>query len=253
MKRQIITIDAEKCNGCGLCVDACAEGAIQLVDGKARLVRDDYCDGLGACLGECPQGAISMAEREAAPFDPGAVAAHLGHGQAPQATPPRPSPAALRPGGCPGMAMVDFGKGSPASSPRESSAGAAVPSALRQWPIQLHLVPTTAPYWQGADLLLAADCTAFALGGFHGELLQGRRLIIACPKLDDTAVYVEKLATILAENDIRSLTIARMEVPCCGGLVRIAQQAIAASGRDLPCKVVTVGLQGDLRREDAQH
>jgi len=250
MKRQIITIDAERCNGCGQCVDACAEGAIQLVDGKARLVRDDYCDGLGACLGECPQGAITMTEREAAPFDPAAVAARLGH-----AGPPSPAPAAphggTRPGGCPGMAMFDFGQSSPMPAAMPSG-GAAAPSALRQWPIQLHLVPPTAPYWQGADLLLAADCTAFALGGFHGELLQGRRLIIACPKLDDTAGYVEKLAAILAENDIRSLTVARMEVPCCGGLVRIARQAIAASGRDLPCDVVTIGLQGDLRREDAQ-
>ncbi len=247
MKRQIITIDPEKCNGCGLCVDACAEGAIQLVDGKARLVRDDYCDGLGACLGECPQGAITMTEREAAPFDPRAVTAHLGHACPPSSAPAMPH-GGHRPGGCPGMAMLDFGQASP-SSAAMSSGGGSAPSALRQWPIQLHLVPPTAPYWQGADLLLAADCTAFALGGFHGELLSGRRLIIACPKLDDTAGYVEKLAAILADNDIRSLTVARMEVPCCGGLVRIAQQALAASGRNLPCEVVTIGLQGDLRRE----
>jgi Pyruvate/2-oxoacid:ferredoxin oxidoreductase delta subunit len=250
MKRQIITIDEEKCNGCGLCVAACAEGAIQLVNGKARLVRDDYCDGLGACLGECPQDAISMEEREAPAFDPAAVAARLGHGEdAKSASPAPPHGGHHHPGGaCPGMAMLDFGK-----APQRTASGASdktsTPSELRQWPVQLHLVPPTAPYWRDADLLLAADCTAFALGGFHGELLQGRRLIIACPKLDDTDGYVEKLTTILAENEVRSLTVARMEVPCCGGLVRIAQQALAASGRDIPFEVVTVGIQGDMRKE----
>jgi Pyruvate/2-oxoacid:ferredoxin oxidoreductase delta subunit len=248
MKRHIITIDEEKCNGCGQCVDACAEGAIQLVNGKAKLVRDDYCDGLGACLGECPQGAISMEEREAPAFDPAAVSAHLGHTPAKAAAPSVP-PHGPHPGsGCPGMAMLDFGKASKRTAPG-TPGKTATPSELRQWPIQLHLVPPTAPYWRNADLLLAADCTAFALGGFHGELLAGRRLIIACPKLDDTAGYVEKLTTILAENEIHSLTVARMEVPCCGGLVRIAQLALAASGRDIPFEVVTVGIQGDIRRE----
>ena len=246
MKRHIITIDEEKCNGCGLCVAACAEGAIQLVNGKAKLVRDDYCDGLGACLGECPQDAISMEERDAPAFDPAAVSAHLGHDPA-KPVPSAPQPGHHPGGGCPGMAMFDFGNKPTASSISKESATAE--SALRQWPIQLHLVPPTAPYWHDANLLLAADCTAFALGGFHGDLLAGRRLIIACPKLDDTAGYVEKLTTILAENEIRSLTVARMEVPCCGGLVHIATQALAASGRDIPFEVVTVGIQGDMRKE----
>jgi len=241
MKRKIINIDPEKCNGCGLCVSACAEGAIQLVDGKATLVRDDYCDGLGACLGECPQGAISMIEREAASFDATAVAAAQSK-TAPRSIAHTGKPAPHAGGGCPGMAAFAFNK---EQSPAPPASGT-VPSALRQWPIQLHLVPVSAPYWQDADLLLAADCTAFALGGFHGELLRGRRLIIACPKLDETDSYVAKLATILRDNPIRSLTVARMEVPCCGGLVRIAQQALAESGKNIPFKTVTVSIQGNI-------
>lgn len=248
MKRQVINIDPEQCNGCGQCVDACAEGAIVLVDGKAKLVRDDYCDGLGACLGECPQGAITMVEREAVAFDAAAVAKAQAQvkpaGQHPAPAPrhgPHPG------GGCPGMAAFAFGKATPAASaPATAGTAQPLPSELRQWPIQLHLVPTAAPYWQDADLLLAADCTAFALGGFHAELLRGRRVIIACPKLDDTANYAEKLATILRDNEIRSLTVARMEVPCCGGLVRIAQQALTDCGKDIPFRTVIIGIHGDL-------
>ncbi len=192
--RKIVEIAAAKCNGCGLCVNACAEGAIQLVDGKARLVQDDYCDGLGACLGECPQGAITITEREAATFDAQAVAVHLtSHDrEAPARTPVMPH------AGCPGAAMRQFNAEAPASR---------VPGALRQWPVQLHLVSPTAPYFRDADLLLAADCAAFACGDFHARFLAGHALAIACPKLDDPTGYVEKLAAMISEGGLRSLTI----------------------------------------------
>lgn len=227
MKRRIVSIDPDKCDGCGLCVSACAEGAIQLVDGKARLVKDDYCDGLGACLGHCPQDAISIEEREAAAFDEAAAKAH-----------PKP---VRQHQGCPGMAARSFRKPAPAQCD-----GAGVPSALEQWPIQLHLVPVSAPYWDGADLLVAADCTAFAFGGFHGSLLKGRRLVIACPKLDETGGYVEKLAAIIKGNSIRSVTVAHMEVPCCSGIVRIVRAALEASGKALPFTDVLVGMEGGI-------
>ncbi len=250
MKRQIVRIDQEKCDGCGLCVGACAEGAIQLVNGKAVLVRDDYCDGLGACLGDCPQGAITLEERDAAAFDPEAVAQHLsGTSGATAHAGSADARATAAHGhhhtatvGCPGHAAFSFG-----TMKAGEAAAAAQDSELCQWPIQLHLVPTIAPYWEGADILLAADCTAFALGGFHSELLRGRRLIIACPKLDDTEGYVEKLAAILSNNGVRKLTVARMEVPCCGGLTRIAERALAEAGKPVFLKTVTIGVQGGIR------
>ncbi len=226
MKRMIVKIDQGRCNGCGLCVSACAEGAIQLVDGKARLVKDDYCDGLGACLGHCPQDAISIEEREAGAFDEAAAKAHAAPAKAHS--------------GCPGMAMRSFKKSSVASPDSDAQ------SALEQWPIQLRLVPVSAPYWTDADLLVAADCTAFALGGFHGSLLKGRRLVIACPKLDDCDGYVEKLAAIMKGNSIRSVTVAHMEVPCCGGIVRIVRAALEASGKGLPFTDITVGIEGGI-------
>jgi len=234
MKRKVVNIDQEKCNGCGLCVDACHEGAIELVNGKARLVSDVYCDGLGACLGECPQDAIRIEEREAAPFDVEAVKARQQH----SAKPP--------PSGCPGMRALSFGADPVAGSATPSAPAASAPSQLRQWPVQLHLVPVEAPYWAGADLLISADCVAFAYGDFHGDLLRGRRLVIACPKLDDTSAYVDKLARILALNDIRSVTVAHMEVPCCTGLVRIVSAALDQCGKDVPFATVKVGLRGDV-------
>lgn len=239
MKRPIIHIDETKCDGCGLCVPACREGAIQIVDGKARLVRESYCDGLGECLGHCPQGAITMEEREAEAFD--AEAVELA-GPATRVEPAAPARGPV--GGCPGSRILSrpFEDTEP---PAGAPAGGA-PSHLRQWPVQLHLVPVEAPFWQDADVLVAADCTAFALGDFHERLLKGRRLVNACPKLDETSTYVGKLAAIFARNDIRSVTVAVMEVPCCGGMMRMVEAARAASGKDLPLRIKRVSLDGQM-------
>lgn len=269
MIRKIVQIDEARCDGCGLCIPSCAEGAIALVDGKARLSADALCDGLGACLGECPQGAITVIEREAVDFDEAAVKAHLARTGAPaQAhTPaPRPMPAlatvpaaqATRPrlsivsdpspapsgGGCPGSRPRTLTP-RPSNTPR-AGAGAAQ-SRLGQWPVQLHLVPVTAPYFQGANLLVAADCVPFAYAGFHDELLGGHALVVGCPKLDDNAFYAEKLTDILSRSDIRSITVARMEVPCCGGIAMAARHAVAASGKSIPLRDVVVGVDGTLR------
>ena len=245
--RKIIRIDEEKCNGCGQCVDACHEGALQIVDGKARLVRDDYCDGLGDCIGECPQDAISFEVREAAPFDEAAVEEHLRAQEAP-APAGCPSAAALGaalPCGCPSTRARKL------DAPALTPTGDAPPSALRNWPTQLKLVPVNAAYLDGADLLLSADCVPFAYGGFHTDLLPGKVVLQACPKLDDAEFYRAKLAALLAANDISSLTVARMEVPCCGGLVAIAREALAASGRDIPLHVVTIGVSGEVLETQA--
>ena len=241
--RKVIKIDESKCNGCGLCVPSCAEGAIQIIDGKARLVADKFCDGLGACLGECPLGALTIEEREADAFDEAAVAAALGH--APHGA-PAPKPAhAHHPsgGGCPGSRMLDR---RPATTTPSSDDPGTRPSRLGQWPVQLHLVSPAAPYFQGADVLLAADCVAFAVGDFHKDWLAGRSLAIACPKLDDGAAHLEKLTAILRANDLRGITVARMEVPCCSGLTRLAQQAMAAAGKTIPLREVVVTLRGEL-------
>lgn len=230
MKRKIVKIDEKKCNGCGQCVSACAEGAIQIINGKAKLVSDNYCDGLGACLGDCPQGAITIVEREADAFDEAAVKKHLA----------KSKPAHAHHSGCPGMAVQSFEK-------KKSSAPAAkAESELSQWPVQLHLVPPTAPYWDGADLLVCADCVPFSYANFHSELLKGKKLVIACPKLDDTEPYLEKLTEIIRENDIRSVTAARMEVPCCGGIAMIAQRAVQESGKNIPFKVITISIRGEI-------
>ncbi len=239
--RSIIHIDEEKCNGCGQCVTACAEGAIQLVDGVAKLVKEQYCDGLGACLGECPQGAILIEPRVADAYDADATADHLRSlGRDPAAAYAHAddhAPAHAH-AGCPGAAVRSF-------APAATAEVAAQPSALRQWPVQLTLVPPTAPYFQGADLLLTADCVPYAYADYHSDLLAGRAVAIGCPKLDDTQSYVDKLTTILTQSDIRSLTVAIMEVPCCRGLVRVAQEALAASGKEIPLEVVTVGIKGE--------
>lgn len=237
MKRKIVKIDETKCNGCGLCVPSCHEGAIQIIDGKARLVSESYCDGLGNCLGECPMDAITLEEREAEEFDAEAVKARMEKAQALKSAKSGGSPC-----GCPGAAAFAF------SHERDLTAGndtASQPSALRQWPVQLHLVPVDAPYWTDADLLIAADCVATAYGDFHRDLLRDKKLVIACPKLDDTGIYVEKLRSILASNSIRSLTVAFMEVPCCAGIVRIAQEALRLSERDIPLELVRIGIRGD--------
>lgn len=234
MKRNIIHIDRSKCNGCGKCVTACHEGAIRLVDGKAELVSEIYCDGLGDCVGDCPTGAITIEAREAAAYDAEAVAVRQRQKKATAATAPT--------GGCPGMRAFSFGgRAAPACPAAAVSATAtavpAQPSQLTQWPVQLRLVPANAPWWDGADILLAADCVAVAVPDFQERLLKGRKVAVMCPKLDDVEGYVEKLAAILAGNDVRSLTVARMHVPCCGGIVRIAQEALQRSGKSIPVTV----------------
>ena len=220
MKRRIIEIDREKCNGCGACAEACHEGAIAMIDGKARLIKDDYCDGLGDCLPVCPTDAISFVEREAAPYDEAAVKARMGSG-------------------CPGQALREI-------QHEEKNSSISGESRLRQWPVQIKLVPVNAPYFDNANLLIAADCTAFAYGAFHDEFIKDRITLIGCPKLDDID-YSEKLAAIFGENNIRSITVVRMEVPCCGGLQYAVTNALAKTGKDMPLNVVTVGIDGKIR------
>lgn len=227
--RRIIEIDEEKCDGCGQCVPDCPEGALRIVDGKARLVADRYCDGLGACLGSCPRDAIKIVEREAEAFDQEAAEA--------RAEPPEQHPA-----GCPGLSLQHFEPDKSAEPSRDTM------SALGQWPVQLALVPAEAPLLRGADVLLAADCVGFAMRDFHSALLDGRRLLVACPKLDETAPYVEKLTAVLEGTGIRSLTVAHMEVPCCHGLTAIVRQALKRSGADLPVQEVTVSIRGRMKQ-----
>jgi len=266
MRRKIVQIDESKCDGCGECIPSCAEGAIALVNGKARLSGDVLCDGLGACLGECPRGAITVIEREAEAFDEAAVKVHLERlgkapGHAPHAVPP-PAPAPTRPrltvtqdapaphGGCPGSRPQTLPRRGLSIVP--AAAGPALPapgaeSRLGQWPVQLHLVPVSAPFFQDADLLVAADCVPFAYARFHDDLLAGKALVVGCPKLDDVRAYVEKLGRILASNAIKSVTVVRMEVPCCGGISTAARHGLAASGKDIPFRDVVVRVDGTIR------
>jgi NAD-dependent dihydropyrimidine dehydrogenase PreA subunit len=250
--RKVVKIDEDKCNGCGLCVPSCAEGAIQIIDGKARLVADNLCDGLGACLGDCPQDAITIEEREADEFDEVAVAEHLGEGGGQAA-----AASAQHGGGCPSAQVRSFtppsGGGCPSARPlqierpeqADGSVAGPAPSRLAQWPIQLHLVPSTASFLHGADVLLAADCAPFAYADFHEDLLKGKALLIACPKLDNTAPYLDKLVAMIEQGQIRSLTVVHMEVPCCSGLVQLARQAVARSNRELPLETVCIGIRGE--------
>jgi len=250
MIREVVKIDEEKCNGCGQCVPSCAEGAIKIIDGKARLVADNLCDGLGACLGTCPMDAITIERREADEFDEEAVEKHLGDTQPPK---PHHHPSG---GGCPSARIQTFGHGHggcPSASPvtiKEKRGGDQAgqrPTELRQWPVQMHLVPPTAPFLKGADLLLAADCVPFAYPEFHRDILKGKALLIGCPKLDDGQAYLQKLTAILQQNDIARLTVAHMEVPCCSGLIALARQAIVASGCEVALETVCVGIQGELK------
>ena len=244
MKRQIVHIDEELCDGCGDCVPACAEGAIQIVDGTARLVSDVYCDGLGACLGECPQDAIEIIEREAEDFDETAVEHHLEalnqREKQPAAPEARPAPVPIS-AGCPGAAARML-RPVPGGGP----APTAGPSRLANWPVQIHLVPIQAPYFDQARLLIAADCVPFAYPGFHEDLLAGRVLLVGCPKLDDTELYWRKLGSIFKQNDIESIEVAIMEVPCCIGLLQLVEQALSASGKDIRVTMTRLGIEGDV-------
>ncbi|MFO7675513.1 MAG: 4Fe-4S binding protein [bacterium] len=268
-RRKVIRID-ERCTGCGECIPGCPEGALQVIDGKARLVSDLFCDGLGACVGHCPTGAMSVEEREAEPYDearvmanivkagPNTIAAHLAHLKNHGATAyhedavaylekhgipvPREPVTDRLACGCPGAAVREL-PAQPADDNRPSRPEAR-PSRLRNWPVQLMLVPVTAPWLRGAELLIAADCVAAAAPGFHDDWVRDRALIIACPKLDDAEHYLEKLTALFRLDDIRSVTVLHMTVPCCFGLVQLVRQAIAASGRTVPFAEETIGLDG---------
>jgi len=290
MKRKIVEIDEEKCNGCGLCIPECQEGALQIIDEKARLISDLFCDGLGACLGHCPEGAITIIEREAEPYSEwkvmetivpkgrNTILAHLEHlrdhneidylneairylkehnidmsqddfeVQVKMAT-ENPSPA----GGCPGSMAMDFNidqaKVDEASSLEPGDPD--VPSALKQWPVQLHLLNPQASYFRDADVVLTADCVAFAMGNFHNRFLKGKSLAIACPKLDTNQdSYLQKLTSMIADARINSITVIMMEVPCCGGLLGMAEMAKQQAGRNVPIKKVIVGIQGEVQKEE---
>ncbi|MFH1403955.1 MAG: 4Fe-4S binding protein [Candidatus Altiarchaeota archaeon] len=277
MKRKIIRIDEDKCTGCGLCIPNCPEGALQMIDGKARLISDLFCDGLGACIGHCPEGAIKIEEREAEPYDekkvmenivragPNTIKAHMAHlkdhgetGFYNQAVEYLKDngirvpdlegkiPCASSPGGCPGSRMMDF-----SSIPDGADESGSRQSQLRQWPVQLHLVHPLAPYFQGKDVVLAADCVAYSLADFHKDYLKGKGLAIACPKLDsELEVYVDKIKSMIDDARINTLTVMTMEVPCCSGLLRIAQKAVEDAGRKIPLKHVMVGIQGKILAEE---
>ena len=242
MIREIITIDEDKCDGCGLCVPACHEGAIQMIDGKAKLIADNLCDGIGDCLGHCPQDAIIIEKRQADNFDEAAVEVHLKK-NTPE-TPAAPAAQNSMPpqGGCPGSRMLNI---EPKDNAGTDDSGQR-PSELQQWPIQLHLVPPTAPFFQDADVLFAATCAPFAYPEFHRDIMKDKALIIACPKLDKTEPYVEKITAMITQGNIKSLTVAHMEVPCCGGLLMMVRQAVADSGKDIPVETICLGLKGDV-------
>ena len=277
MKRKIVKIDEDLCNGCGLCIPNCQEGALQIIDNKARLISDLFCDGLGACLGHCPEDAITIEEREAEPYDErkvmemilpqgeNTIKAHLSHlkdhgemvyyGQAIEYlkennvninlnnsnTMEKKSPC-----GCPGAQEIDLRE----EVKEETNFNGKVPSQLRQWPIQMHLVNPHASYFQNADVLIAADCTAFSMGGFHPELLKGKAIGIACPKLDsDMEIYTEKITAMVDESKINTLTVVIMEVPCCGGLLRLTQNAVENAKRKVPIKLLVMGINGDIKEE----
>lgn len=269
--RQVIRIDEDLCDGCGVCVPSCAEGALQIIDGKARMATDKYCDGLGACLGECPQGAISFETREAEEFDEEATVEHLvkdlgrtpdahfqhmaehaaggqdhdhGHAHAPAAH------AHGHGGGhmCPSARTIDR---THETRQEEPTAANAVQSELRQWPVKLYLVNPQAPYFQDADLLVAADCVPFAYGSLHPDFLKGKTLVTGCPKFDDVDLYREKLTEIVRQNNVRSITVLVMEVPCCTGMRFIAEDAVKAAGKDVPVETVTISLAGEVKARAA--
>jgi len=251
MKRKIIEIDEERCTGCGICVSACAEAAIAIVDGKAVVVKDEYCDGLGDCIGECPESALHIVEREAPDFDPVAVEEHLHRlgAVAPEHTPPE----APLPCGCPGSSVTAFAeRPAPTPPPTGGMPPQVNPSELSHFPVQLHLVPPQAPFYQDRELVVLSTCAPVASADVHWRFLRGRSVVVACPKLDKTGPYAAKLAAILAHNRIPRVQVVRMEVPCCGGLTHLVQQARDVSGRqDLEITEVVVGRDGAVRAERA--
>ena len=235
--RKIVRIDEEKCDGCGLCAEACAEGAIQMIGGVARLVNEAHCDGLGACIGECPRGAITLEEKRAAPYHD--IHEHYHKAQA--------NPSETEKCSCPSMRIAQFDRKAGGSDKRQNS-----PSMLEHWPVQMALVPPGAPFLEGANLLLVSDCVPFAYADFHRDFLNGRSVLVACPKLDDIRAHLQKLVSILRASTIRSITVARMEVPCCSGLTAMAKQALETSGKEIPLKEVIVGIRGNIIGADAQ-
>lgn len=235
MKRKIINIDEEKCNGCGACAIACHEGAIEMVNGKAKLIKDDFCDGFGDCLPKCPTGAITFVEREAAAYDEKAVEARKKELAGKRAE-------RVRVGfTCPSVMAKKIER----ANEEENLAAVSVQSCLAQWPCQIKLAPVNAPFFKNADLLIAADCTAYAYANIHAEFMRGKVTLIGCPKLDN-ADYSQKLGEILTENDIKSVTVLRMEVPCCGGIERAAYAATEKSGKNLPISVITISINGNI-------
>jgi ferredoxin len=252
IKRKIIKIDEEKCDGCGLCIPSCPEGALQIIDGKAKLVKESFCDGLGACLGECPQEALTVEEEEVEEYDEEGVIAHI----------KEKSPELLEKhlkhlkehahelpeyhshpkiASCPSAQMLHWERH------EEVKPEARINSELRQWPIQLHLVPPHAPYFRNADLILVADCVPFAYPNFHHDFLKGKAIAIGCPKLDDIGAYLNKVTQILEKSDIKSLKVVYLEVPCCYGLVHIAREALSKSGKDIPLETVIIGIRGEIK------
>ncbi|MDD4202163.1 MAG: 4Fe-4S binding protein [Candidatus Omnitrophica bacterium] len=238
MKRNFIEIDEAKCNGCGNCVIACAEGALQIIDGKAKVVKESFCDGLGACIGHCPTDALKIVQKDVDAFDEKAVAKNLKSKDIEQNKHDVPC-------NCPGMAMHDFREDEQIKEKSRDSKD--VKSQLEHWPIQLHLVNPDAPYLKNCNLLIAASCTAFSLGNFHKDILKGHSLVIACPKLDRTEGYIEKLINIFSKGDIQSITVARMEVPCCQGLTMMVKDAIKTSGKKIPFLEEIISIKGDIK------
>lgn len=248
--RKIIKIEEDKCNGCGLCVPNCAEGAIQIIDGKAKLVKDSYCDGLGACLGHCPQDALHIIEREADEFDEEEAMNFVNSLNKTAQKPAHNHMHHHGGGGCPGSRMMTFGSQDNKNETKASVVNSGdieikIKPQLRQWPVQLSLVPVNAPYFDNADLLVTADCVPFAYANYHIDLLKGKAVVIGCPKLDDIEFYVDKLAGIIENNSIKSITVAHMEVPCCSGIVRAVDLALQRSGKAIPVTKVKIGINGE--------
>lgn len=242
-KRKIIEIDENKCTGCGACVTKCAEGALQIIDGKARVVNEVFCDGLGACIGECPEGALRIIERDAPEFDEEAVKEHLEHGKHTKA-----EPIGVEPCGCPSHNPMILTAGEAKGHKSAQKAHEDLPPELTNWPVQWRLVSSSMPFFKGRDVLMAADCVPFAYRDFHGRFLAGRPVIIGCPKLDDAKGYLEKLTDIFTNATPKSITLVHMEVPCCHGLQKIVDEAVRRSGKSIPVMTTVIGIQGGILR-----